>query len=109
MYERTQMYMYTVMYVLLHEFCVLTKYTHYCLISYSKTFIGPLELPAICRNKLPRNSDILQEFRNNSLCYIFFKLREKILMLLLLWDFIHNLATCLAFIDAAATSVVNRF
>jgi len=72
------MYVYTVIYFLPHEFCVLTNYTRYCIITYSETFIGPLEFPAICRQKLPRNGDILQEFINKSLCYnVFFFLTKR--------------------------------
>jgi len=58
------MYMYTVMGFLLHDVCLLTIYIHCCLISYSKTFIGPWELPEICRQEVPRNADILQQFNN---------------------------------------------
>jgi len=51
--------MFTVMRVMLHDVCLLTNYTQYCLISYSKTCVMPWESPAICRQKVPRNAVIL--------------------------------------------------
>ena len=76
-YERTQMYMYTAMHFLHRDVCLLTNYTHYCLISYSYTCVKPLELPAICRRKVPRNVDILQQCSNKSLCTLFIYSRTE--------------------------------
>jgi hypothetical protein len=38
-----------------------------------------------------------------------FTLKEKVLMLLLLWDFSHNVAISLTFVDVTTSGVVNRF
>jgi len=56
--------MYTVMHFLQHDLSPLTNYTHYNLTSYSKTCATPWESPAIRRQKVPRNVDILQQCSN---------------------------------------------
>jgi len=47
-----------------HDLSPLTNYTHYNLTSYSKTCATPWESPAIRRQKVPRNVDILQQCSN---------------------------------------------
>jgi len=55
----------------------------------------------------------MQSFYNNTAINLsvpcLFTVKEKVLMLLLLSHFSHNVAISLNFIDAAISSVVNRF
>ena len=54
----------------------------------------------------------MQIFYKNAAMFIVYcllKLKEKLIMLLLLGDFSHNVTVSLTFINAAATSVVKNF